>query len=717
MAFLDEARKAGRVKYRIARFEFASGQTRVYATAPVISGGVYAEPRLVGVGRARNRISEALGGMTERASLTLELDDHDGALSPLFVGTQSGDARNEYTGDGFLNGTAQVFAGFIADDGTAFESPLTPPLVACGGPTRGEDGRISIAFASQEDRLLGRPSVVVRLEHLGSSEFLAPGGTARVGVRSSVTAGPDAVEWNAIALRLTEIDNVDEVVPYCYGPRPIRGIETGDRDGMVRLLFVSFSEPDLSDVGEWSSSLYEEDGPGRSLVGLLVKSAQVRVVAEDGDSHDLWVVYSTLSYVRSNYTGWKLWLFPGSGARLSGGIGGPQTPVRVIRNAVVDHSPAGVDAIDSASFDAVEAALPVVGVAGIQIAGEGTLGEIVATAAAPWPLALWVGLDGKLHASISGVITAAEREAIAAGPLLSLGPEDVFGEFEEVVPYGAGQRGAPVSDLYLEWTDEASEIYGADALVRRMPGVASIPLAERLEYNVRADTLIPARARDALASLGLRALTPLRRFSFASHDWLTAIERGTLLRLSTPARLGAGLGDGEGYTDRLCRLEGTEDSENTEHALVYLEDLGPIENLREAVFGDVAEWVYDAVPAEADLALTAGSDVVTVNQLGLTSGVVGCDLVVPGGTPANRARAYRVVALVDAFRFRIEAPVVDTQVVRGEVLPTNPDFLRLPWVLLHTQASRPTNASELTACDESTGAFRSGELGFTVRAG
>ena len=715
MTARDEARKAARTRYVVFRGTLASGRHVRWATAAVAHQDGLLEPRLLSCGRSSNGLAETLGGLPERANVELVLADQDHGLAPLFVGNDDpANPAREFTGDGFLNLTGQLFDGYVDAAGVCHEDPYTPPLVCAGSVRRDDDGNIVVPMGSIEQSILGRPAKLVRIRGLLNAAFLAAG--EHRDRNGSVLAAPRAEDWYEIAGNLQRVEDQSRVVPFYYGSvLPFAAVPTGDVTGAWWLAFAAYADPYLKDVASWQLSrvVDGEVAPFNPATRWEFYSFQVEVdYGDDAPAGPVWLVAVKLQTPAARELR-DLRIEPPPENPLSwGNPTTPQTPTEIARRLLVDHSVAGAAAVDAASFDRARLALPVAGAVYVCVAGEGTLAELVGSILSAWPVGWWMGLDGKVHIAMLGQFSQAERDAIAAG-LPEITPADILGGFEETVPNDQGQRGSPVVDVALEWTEEQRKTWAGFVFPTLVPSNAKVPLAERLEHTLAAGCLRPDRVYDAVAAFGSRMAWPVRRIRFQGTNVWATYERGQLFRLTYP--FGAGSGDGTGYQRRLVRLERTDDDESSEYCIVTLEDCGALEVLRECLFDTVNNWV--GVAGTGYLSVYAGSDQVLCLTAGLVGpGCVRMHLHTPGAAdPANRRIARRIVQVVDQHYFRVDYPFAATETLPAAQAWT--PVLDSAWHVMKSQETNEKNERYLTACDETTGEFRGGQPGFTVGAG
>jgi hypothetical protein len=391
------------------------------------------------------------------------------------------------------------------------------------------------------------------------------------------------------------------------------------------------------------------------------------------------------------------------------------TPTRIAQWIVEDLSEAGADGIHAASFDAAERALLLPGACGGLITGESTIGESLTNIGEPWALSWWVGLDDKLHVGVPGQWSAADAAALEDVATPRITPADFAGgygspgSYEETIPADAEARGAAVRKLSLEWHELQQRAWPVDQLPRWAPGATDLPVQPGDEAQLSASWIYPPAAIDVLASGGARRCFPTRRVTLYMHDWIGVLERGSIALLSMPlAAPGA-------YVERALRLEHTADDER-EYVVARFEDLGPAAAARRALFDSIENWVAIRSDPSKLLMVSAGSTRVTCNLGMVRAEHVGMQLHTPGSvSPANRAIARRIVAVPYDGAFDVDFPFAAAETLYGS--PAGTPALDSRWYILESQETRPENDTYLTACDETTGAFRDGSPGFTVSAG
>ena len=755
MAVIDQAKRGARAKYRVFRWEVASGATGAWATTHVHTPTGPVEGRLLSAPRRRHALSGAAGGAPERTSLQIEVDNADGSLGDLLIGTTSGNANNEYNGDSVLNLRGRLYAGYIADDGTIEEVVLTPWMRCVTEPSWGELV-VSLALTADDEEILGEAALQVSVDslrfasHHTNGERIAAGGTAVTEFGGVF----DSSAWGSFRDRITE--NLPTYLPLAFGPTPIPLTITTNPDGSLLegILYISRHQPTVDDFevnraadASWSITtgsegqrvegiqLSGEDTEGH-FAGTEMWSVKVSVRNDyDESSVDVWLVGMTIrlqpeySWVvgigereavpvaGTTYAGSDVVLFPPLGNKLSSSAR-PDSPSELLRSVLTECSAAGSAGLDTASWDRAKAfrrsdAYLVGGL----VRGGPRLSSVVEAVARPFAWNLWIGLDGLLHILAPNAWNDADRAAAAGSSLDELRQGvDVF-KFREAVPRTPEARGAAVSKIWIDWSAEQERYYASTPLVRKKLAEQVLELGPIVEVRLSGAWLNPKRATEILSSAAERRSFVARRWEVEAQDYLALRELGTLVRYTNPLAVGTGASGTRGYSRRLGRLEGFEDDER-EHVMAIIEDLGPIENIKSCVWDDINNWVkYDPAGANRKLEVASGA----ADQMRVTDSVgtpvamfdatfVGCHIAVPGAaSAATRAVVYRIAALVGAAptaTVQVDvAPAGGAETIGVVPIATEPEDAA--WIVLESEETNP-DSGKLTDCNEGTGVYRDG---------
>ena len=716
-----DVRKPYRTKFRLfeGNFHDAEGQPTTHvrwATSPLSLPDGPVDGRLRVRPRTNYGIPEGVSELPGAAQAVLELNNADGQLATYLSGTGGKGVSHEYRWESFLNLKGKIYACELKPDGTYEKRALTP-LLACSGAPSFTETTIQIPMASDDQPILGRPRPMLRMSHLRDAEVLELGDLYQL-IGGERTLDYD--QWGEVAGSVTE--NLDLPIPHAYGRTKIPLIQA-DQDGRCYVLFAARHKPRIDDVADWQFTGPADDLTGAPFSGReeLTERAHARIGSvrlgywdDEGEAREAWVVFLTWATFGREYDG-TIYALPGPGNLLSANKPGRQrlSPVSVARWIVEDLSETGEGAVDEVSFDAAARALPLPDVCGGLVTGEGTIGELLTHIGQPWALAWWVGLDDRLHVGAAGQWTDADRNALLSSDTPRIGPADfasgygALGCYQETIPANPAARGCATRRVAIDWADRQTAAWPADHLPRWSPGATALPVQPSDETRISGHWLFPPAAIPALASSGARRTFPARRIQLRIHDGLSTRERATLAIL-TMKRAGPGE-----YVDRAIRLEHTADDER-EHVVARFEDLGSTAAQRPAMFDTIDNWIGLAPGSGQGISVAAGSDLVWMGVGNAAEKYVGMHLHTPGGMPANRRIARRIVAVVDTAQVRVEFPFVDSETLFGVA---GKPVLEQPWCILKSQETKPGNDRFLAAADETTGEFRDGTPGFTVAAG
>jgi hypothetical protein len=753
MSYDTAVKKSGRPTHFVFRGQTDDGKGTitpvVWATRALAEAGGMREPRLRADFEINRAMPQRLGDRPARCSVGLQIDNTDQSLRALLIGTTSSNPKDEYTQGSVLNLSGQLFHAVVDEDGTTYEAAVTPTLQVAGDPVY-RDGIVSLPMASDDDKILGRSRFAWQLREINTSRRGTDGADPDHGaevngtwVQSNGTSGTltqtdadsDFAEWQeALETPARFIYSSAQALPLIR-VRSNPGIATTPGGGIrwanaiSFFCFLTMLEPYVEGFSRWLFSVGNASDSQfpETLGGHRIHKIPRWVQDSEGAWKKVWVVYLKQSFVakatndKRQYQDQELWLSglpPALGVADYPHAGPPPprtdegTPARVIRRMVLDHARA-TSPIDTASFDAAEAAIPFRDICGGFYEGTTPLAEVFTHIASAFGLTLWVGTDDKLHVMATGGFTPQDVATINAGGLDELTASDVMGEWQELTPRTAGRRGAAVSRVTVDWTDQQSRFWGKDRLLRMIRASSRIPLSQIVEARVSGAWLNPdpARTLHALQRYAAACSYTTRRIQFRTRAWIAARELGTFMYLTHRRGLETTAG---GYARRLVRLEAVQLDAARRTALVTFEDLGPVSHLRFALLDDYANWIRGTPAAGNTLTLTAGSTAVACSAAFFAPGDVGKTLVLRGsGIPGNR-RNRKIVAFTNTTHV-----TVDFAMASNESIVAAGSGVDAKWLVAHNHGSPPGAGRELVYIQvgrEDTGHFTDGSDAFSYEA-
>jgi hypothetical protein len=745
VSYIDAAKKDGRPTWFVFRGQTDDGVTVTpvaWATRALAEVGQQVEPRLLLESSVGRSLSQDIGGAPSGCSATIGLISSDDALRSFIIGSTSSDPRLEYSEGSILNFSGKLYHAVQDEDGTIYEQAITPTLRLNGAAVY--DGAvIRLPMASDFDLLLGRSRYAWTVGEIAKSlpgtdgvdpftgtdidgEYAIAGSTGTVAQADADTdlstwqEGGDAparfIYGGAQAMLLQRVNSWTGVAG-----NSLAGIDVVSKAQFFG--FLSLLEPDIASSDNWRIGVGQaDDSEDVATLGAyrLVKVARWMQDSES-DWKLVWLVYVQQTFplrgVASHrlYQDQELWLtgMPSSQGLASHNPSPPKsefgTPAYVIRRMVTDHSLAGTSGIDTTTFDAARLATPHADICAGFYEGNTPLREVLTHITSAFGLDIWTGTDDKLRASAAGAFSQAEVAAIQAGGLDEITEADILGEWSEVIPRGANQRGAAVNRVTVEWSDAQLRFWGKSALRRAWRAAARVPYGQIIEASISGAYLNPSPSRSALALAryaGLRAY-PGRRIRFRTRLWVAARELRTLMYLSHRRGLESAAG---GYVRRLIRLEGVEVEANLRNCVATFEDLGPLAGLKFALLDDYANWIKTTPAGGTTLTLSAGSVNVVASANTFAAGDVGATLVLRGSRIEGNRRNRKIAGFTDAKHVAMDYPAGS-----NEVITMAGAGIDATWLLVYNHGLPPGGGRELTyiqECRESDGEFLDGTDGF-----
>lgn len=746
MAYIDAVKKKGRPTYVVFRGTTDDGSTTTdvaWANRAVATSAGPLEGRLLRVGTIVRGMPETAGGRIEAVSTSIDLDNSDGALDDLLAGTSTSSELDEYGEDSVLNLTGKLFHGVVDDDGTAYEKALTPTLFVSG--TVVYDGRTaSLPLSTKQDGLLGRSPLALIVDDVKGSKTQNPDtlvdcpdgewfdDQGNTGAYGQAQFDADTSYWN---------ESLEAAARFIYGAwaipaipvyrRSVEETRADDREptgnviqAATWFLFASLKEPVVGSFRLWRLATSYSVQRQLEPYARTIYKIQRWVQNVDGQWTQVWFCFSKASFkyrpgTDLEYEDQSLFWIPSNPGQLGTVAASPPPakkdhggPAAIIRALIYDH--AGASAIDSTSFERVYQAIPYANLCGGMYTGSTPLQEVLTHVFQAFGIDAWLATDDTVRLQVTAAFAYADREAVAAGGLPWLTTSDIYGDtWREEIPRGSERRGAPVTRVTVEWTDEQREFYGA-SLLDTVPGNVTIPLGQRVESVVSGAWVNPDPKRAALAfSIGVSARAyATRRIGFVTHLWVGSYELGSLMYVSHPR--GLEVSAAGGYERRLVRLERIEIDVGRETARVVFEDLGPASRLKPGLLDDYDEWLAKD-HGGATLALAASTTVTCAGFF--NAGHVGMTLVARGATnPANKNLPNRkIVAVPDA-----DHATVNYAFGAAENIVGSGSGIDATWHLLYNHEVPPSAARAekyIQVCKESNGLFTNGDPGFTYGNG
>jgi hypothetical protein len=740
VAYIDAAKKKGVHTYVAFRGTTDDGTTTTtvaWANRAIATSTGPIEARILDVGPIERGMPETSGGALESISTSLRLDNSDKGLDDLLTGTTTTNELNEYADDSILNLTGKVYDGVIDTDGTAYEDALTPTLYVSGSVVY--DGQtVIVPMSSKQDNLLGPSNLQLTIQDILKSSAGAHGdGTYYAQVASTSGAITQATFENVLSKWNT---NLDAAAKFIYGAPvipmiPVRrdsiegtGIAIGTViDAATFFLFVSKDEPYLatfsSDFSEWRIAFSLTDMRLATPLSPKIVKIERDVTDVDGTTRAIWVCYLQCQFRYETgsdieYDDQQLALIPPSSVSTQLGIVGTGaarrdygSPANVIKALVTDH--AGSSVVESTSFTRLHKAIPHPGVCGGMYTGTTPLREVLSHIFEAFAIDAWMGTDDKVRLLAAAGYSLDDVDTVNAGSIPKLGLADIFGDsWQEEIPRGADRRGAPISRITVDWTDEQRAFWQSQ-LVDHVPGNVEIPLGQRVESRVSGAWVNPRKASLALSvGAGHRAYVA-RRFTFETHIWVASYELGQLFYITHPR--GLDVTGTTGYSQRLARLERVSVDTGRRTCRATFEDLGPSARLNPGILDDYGNWLLKS--GSGDLTLTSASTTIATSAAFFVDpDHVGATVVTRGAAnTSNQGPNRKIVSITDTTH-----AVVNYAYNATETISASGSGIDAKWHLLYNHELPPAGGRDATyiqVCEESTGLFTGGDSGFTYGNG
>lgn len=743
MAYVDEL-KRGTDSGLLFVGSFASGAEVRWGTRSIAWNGTLpglVEPRMLDVPSFSYGIGETWDAELEVPSVSITLDNADGALGPYVIGCALGAvAASEYSGDSFLN-LRGLFYHWTRRAGQSTFRQVSPYMYCTRGPSA-SSARTTLHFSARGASDLTRSKYgAITVRHLLDSDAGAhASGTLSAqypfhpthasswssGAASAVTQGT----FTAIleALEGGEKCDPDRVVPFIFGRNAFRTIPVGSVAGMpYAIIGITASESLVDAVASWAACT--EDGrlfrESQNFPYAIGQVGQIRrdVTCDDGTVRAVWILYfagRTRAAIGESGNGPidepPEIIIPGPTNPLGLGTtaaayGGPAS---LIEQIAEDLAPSTL-AVTSADFATARASQWRAHrrAWGGSIYGAVPLDEPISVVAGAGHTAVWLDRTGSLRClAYPGWSATETAAALTALPIVR--DDDLLGDdpLEEVTPVDENQRGAAASRISIAWTKEQAAAFPARNRNDRVlggyaPGVNGTEIAAELDGS----WIYPPASIGPLNAAALHRSRFSRRIYLTTRLWVgAAYDPPQLFRLQLTFGRG-GAGRTQGYSNRLVRLEHVDLDFAQNAARCRFEDLGPVEALRPCVLDDEANWIRfdpsDAAPAD-NIKINAGSATIDATNWS-PSGVgvaAGDSLWTFGAANAANRRSLKILT-VGAASFTVEANGAVGETITCSAAGTA--LVDRAWIIMKSQSTKaPTNTEKLTLCDESTRAFRGG---------
>jgi hypothetical protein len=369
MSYIDAAKKDGRPTWFVFRGQTDDGVTVTpvaWATRALAEVGQQVEPRLRLPSGLVRTMPQTIGGAPVACSVTIALENADGAERSLIIGSTSSDPADEYSEGSVYNLSGVLYHAVQDEDGTIYEQALTPTLHLAGSPVYADEA-IQLPMSSDDEELLGPSRFAWTLDSIKNSEpgtdGVAPGAGVEIDAEYMESDGTSATLSQSeitIRFRLWN-EGLDVPARFAYsGGQPmelvrVRTEQGGGKDksrGVTFFCFVALLEPDVSSFPTWGVSLDKvSDLDEPTTVGghRLIKAARW-LQDLDGDWKLVWVVFMQQDFlmkdVPSNrlYQDQQFWItgMPPSQGLASHNPPPPKseygTPAYVIRRLISDHA-------------------------------------------------------------------------------------------------------------------------------------------------------------------------------------------------------------------------------------------------------------------------------------------------------------------------------------------------------------------------------------------
>lgn len=750
MAYVDEIKRGsydGGV-YFVGSFE--SGATVYWGTrvVPVLAGG-FAEPRLLSFPTTSYGMGETWDSDLEIGSVTLELDNSDGALAEYALGCDpSTPAVGEYTGDSFLNLSGKL-VHFTVRDGTLYTQDVSGQLY-CERGISFDDTTIRLTMSPRGASDIGKcvyGTLTVR-HLLDSTEGVHASGAVnkQVGMYASgsgiVVPGSttDTITQGEFTALLESVEGVedgvaDKEIPFIFGRNVFTPVALGEvtfkaSTSVLHVLGLTVQAPAVGSVSRWYATPGDSDGwlaysksnarkYDRPYAFGRVGYIKRDILCDDGTTRAAWVVFVLGAVVDwgDDYKTQRTAIgaiVPAPNSVLGLDSADAQTPAALVERIVTDLSESSVSVM-MADFTRAKAAQHRAhsGAWGGAVYGSADLGEIVSVIAGSGHLGVWLDRTGSLRCLAPPGWDSDDVAALSGLP--SIMAADLLGTpaVMEVLPSGENERGAATSEVTVEWTEQQLGAVPPNVRINRARG-GYVPSSRGfpVEATIRGDWIFPLAARPLYDAVRHRNRFT-RRIHATTRLWVGAgYDVGQMFRFYST--LGRG---GAGHDARLVRLEHVELDFAQDAATCRFEDLGPIEGLVAVVLDDEDNWIrHDPQGTGVSISLSDLDGVVIADSgTPFATAQVGDHLWTFGAADSRNRVSRRIVGVTDSQKIEVESAYPAAEAALATVAGPGADVIDLPWVVMKSQETMsPTNTTKLTLCDENTNQFRDGSNGFVV---
>jgi hypothetical protein len=290
---------------------------------------------------------------------------------------------------------------------------------------------------------------------------------------------------------------------------------------------------------------------------------------------------------------------------------------------------------------------------------------------------------------------------VEAGGLDEITEADILGEWRRSSPRNPGVRGAPITRVSIDWTDQQIRFYGTDYLQRSYrAGSQACRSGKALRRASLGHGCRPARGFNVLSSVRqrLRLRQPPDQ-SFRTRLWVAARELGTLMylthrragergrRLLAAPRAPGERGRGPGHAELRGDLRGPRASGGLKFALL----------------DDYANWIKTTPAGGTTLTLSAGSRNVVASGATFAAGDVGATLVLRGSVIPGNRRNRLIDQFTNATHVRMDLPAAS-----NEVITMAGAGIAATWLIAYNHGLPPGGGRQLTYIqegEESSGEF------------
>lgn len=659
--------------------------------------------------------SLTVGEAPPAVSTTLVLADPDGAIVSRILPDRRGKQG--------LKG--RIYVGEIPeDDSIATETPVSPTLHVAGTVTH-QDGITTIPLQSDDSHVLGASIALWTVEEILDADLRSVTFDPLVStaIDDYLDGRPASFLWGDARASLRQ--NRATTVPWLYDPCLAELIPLNDDYPRYWIAGIGPSPRFLPVVVAEKDGVFVAWNNPRSNRGMttfrqrvdeFVATVEIRDAL--GNRREVPVVMFVAEqppeeqpsrYLRANVS--------------PAGVFIGRSPPQLLNALLTHHAPAGFDGADDDSMSRAinEARALYSGVCGGVFGKDGaTIREVVQHIAPICGMRVWLGVDDKLHVSLSGYSYQDAQDA--KGNLVELQEGDVFPRDTSNSPaWEAEIAGDPDDDqsgvarVSIQWSEDQREIYPIETS-SSTPVLGDGPGDSDRELILSGAWIVPSRGIDVVGAIQAGMSADATRVTLTTHMGAHTLRPAQLIRVSHPRGLGL---PGMGWERRLARVDQVEILPGEDAVRLRLTDLGLSERMRLGILDSVQEWIL-ALPTIGQEIFIEPIDEETFRIIDLARHLPGVPwdhgfaVWTPGAVEPVYRRSWRTVGqdgddvLVDVSGLGLP----DLGTVR--VIEWHDDeIIGVGWAIMQTDLIDPSYRPDfIRACSKMDGIFESGEPGF-----